>query len=521
MTVRPRFLAIADKALALQVILIVCGTALAFSGSVWWMKPALGIATVSLMITWLARTYFLGRWIVLKSPITLLGLLALGLAVGQLLPLPGRLASLVSPRSRAVHTLGTLPELARADNPAWEMREIVADRTPATIDRAATLRWLLGAIAGLAVFCVCSHYADRLGHAAIIWGSVVCAFFIGTTFGVAQLMGGASGLYGAVEPGSGRPGMPTLDDQATSPGATVLRPVGNPNEPRAAWSLPRADRPFLFGTLMGGPGAYLALGALGLPLALGIALQLLAPRGSRDGLRARLRDSGRTGLLVLLLGMTATSSILVGYLAGPILAAPFAIGMILVGIPAAWCSGLRWLAVMLTGAMLVALMIGVAAGERLGRPRGVDALASGAAGWAEIRSIWRDSARAARDFPLVGSGLGSYPTIAAYYKTRDETWTTAGNSLLQWCVESGLSGMILAGLAGLWCIVRIPGAVRRVGSADRTLAFMMVGTLVCFGAFSAVHWSVELTAVAIAACAVGGTCNRWLAGGTDLFVECA
>jgi hypothetical protein len=36
----------------------------------------------------------------------------------------------------------------------------------------------------------------------------------------------------------------------------------------SAWALPRPSRTFSFGTMVGGPGGYLALAALGLPLAL-------------------------------------------------------------------------------------------------------------------------------------------------------------------------------------------------------------------------------------------------------------
>ncbi len=80
-------------------------------------------------------------------------------------------------------------------------------------------------------------------------------------------------------------------------------------------------------------------------------------------------------------------------------------------------------------------------------------------------------------------------------------------------------GMGLVGLGILWCLVRLPGAIRRVGTADRPLAYMLVGVVVCFTLFSAIHWTIEVMAVALAGCAVLGTCNRWLAGGTDLFVE--
>src|SRR4051812_12353057 len=112
MSLRPRFLAIADKALAAQIILVVSGTALGFGGAVWWMKPALAAAVVLMTATWVARSMLRGCWVFLKSPLTFLGLAALGLALIQLTPLPGRLASVVSPRARTVHALGVLPDSA-------------------------------------------------------------------------------------------------------------------------------------------------------------------------------------------------------------------------------------------------------------------------------------------------------------------------------------------------------------------------------------------------------------------------
>ena len=74
-------------------------------------------------------------------------------------------------------------------------------------------------------------------------------------------------------------------------------------------------------------------------------------------------------------------------------------------------------------------------------------------------------------------------------------------------------------LAGFWCLVRLPGALGRVGTADRALAFGLIGTAAGFTLFSTVHWTVELISVSLAASAVAGGLNRWLAGGTDLFVE--
>ena len=517
MNLRPRLLSVIDKLLALLVMLSVGGTALAFGGAVWWAPPALGAITAVMLAAWLVRCLLMGQMVILKSPLTFLGLAALGLACLQLAPLPGRVAAKLSPNARAAHALGTLPDLARADDPDAEIPEAGSERSPATIDRPATLRWLAGAAAGLALFCVCSGFADRLGHSAIVWGSVVSAFFLGTVFGLVQVTGGVSGVFGAIQPGSGKPGLPTLDDLANTPGPRVLRPIGEATTRAGAWSLERPESPFLFGTMLGGPGAYLALAALGLPLALGMTLQILAPRGSRQAMRARLRESGRTGLVVLMGLLTIAGAGLVGHLAGPILASPFAAGIVLVGLPGAWSSALRWVAVGLTVATFGALGGGVWSGETFGRPRGADALAS--SGLETMKPLWSETARMARDFPIVGSGLGTYPVLAPYYKARDQAFFTAQSSVLQWWAEAGIVGMAILVAAALWCLAKIPGSTRKVGTADRTLAFMLIGTLLCFGTFSAMHWTIELAAVGLAACAVGGTINRWLAGGTDLFVE--
>jgi hypothetical protein len=51
------------------------------------------------------------------------------------------------------------------------------------------------------------------------------------------------------------------------------------------------------------------------------------------------------------------------------------------------------------------------------------------------------------------------------------------------------------------------------------MVYGLIGAFASFGLFSMIHWSIQLTAVALAASAVAGTANRWLAGGTDLFLE--
>jgi hypothetical protein len=119
----------------------------------------------------------------------------------------------------------------------------------------------------------------------------------------------------------------------------------------------------------------------------------------------------------------------------------------------------------------------------------------------------------------VGAGLGSFGVIDPYFKDRDLSSTTAMSSLLQWSVESGAVGLGILALGVLWCLIRLPSVLKRVGLIDRSLAHGLIGAALSFSLLAAVHWTIELPAVAISASALGGTWNRWLAGGTDLFVE--
>jgi O-antigen ligase len=212
------------------------------------------------------------------------------------------------------------------------------------------------------------------------------------------------------------------------------------------------------------------------------------------------------------------SSVLVGVLAGAWLSAPFAIALMLVGIPSARPSGLRWVAVGLSSGAAAALIGGVVLGDFLVRGAG-GAQAASAVDLATARRVWADAWLIARDFPILGTGLGSFSSVYPFYKSLDASHTTALSSLMQWVVESGFAGLALLTIGVIWCLFRLPGAVRRVGSGDRALAFGLIGAMVGFTLYAVIHWSVELAAVALAASALCGTWDRWLAGATDLFVE--
>jgi O-Antigen ligase len=515
---RRRLLIGTDRILAAVLATVLLVAPLAFGGAVWWARPAIAGLTLLFVLGWLGHVLLEGRMRLLKSPLTALGVLALGLAAVQLAPLPAALARRISPRAQAVYTRGYFPDRVLAADPTLALPEPALARSPLTLDRAATVRWLAGAAVCLALFWGVAQFTDRLERLYLVWGSIVAAFYLNTSIALVQLVSRSGGVYGFLQPGEGPSWAPSVNDLLNAPNTAVLRAVGESGAVHPTWAALVPDRPFQVGTMLGGSGAYLALGALGLPLALALTLQQLAPRGSRAGLSTRLRESGQGSLVFLLLVLLIASAVLVGMLAGPWFGLPFVMGLAVVGFSGAWSSGLRWTGRSLTVLVLVALGGGMGAGALWAQATGVTPPVM-PENFGSAATVWADALPMVRDYPWLGTGLGSFASIFPYYKSQDQTPTTALSSLLQWWIESGAVGLALLTLALLWCLIRLPGAVRRVGTADRSLVFGLIGTAVSFTLYSVVHWTVELTAVAVVASAWGGTLNRWLAGGTDLFVE--
>jgi hypothetical protein len=193
---RHRLLRTTDRLTSVGLVSLVAGTTVAFGGRVWWAPPAIAALCLTLAVLGLVRMLLEGSVRVLKSPLTALGLLALVLAVGQLAPLPGGLSARLSPSSRAAYALGFLPDRARALDPDVPLPDAAEIRSPVTVDRPATLRWLAGGAACLAVFWAVARYADRLGHLYVVWGSVVGAFFLNSAVALVQFACGCSSRAG-------------------------------------------------------------------------------------------------------------------------------------------------------------------------------------------------------------------------------------------------------------------------------------------------------------------------------------
>jgi hypothetical protein len=502
------------------------GATIGFGGAAWWSGLLIVGSAFSLVVATLIRLAFDGKLMILKSPLSFLGFLVILIGIIQLIPLPGRFASKLSPHAREIYGHGFLPRLALMDDPNASIPEPASMRSPASLDRASTLRWIVGATACLALFWGVSHYTDRMQRLYLVWGCVIAAFLVNGTIAVVQISTRGDGLFGYMIPGEAAWWAPSADDLLNAPGSAVLRDLKQPvvrdhvrTEGQAeAWAIEIPSRPHLLGTMMGGPGGFLALGSMALPLAFAILLHILAPKGSRERISDRLGQSGHGGLAVLLGLLLSAVSVLVGLAAGPWYSLTVVISLAVVGLPSFVIPGARWPAISLSALLITFLMLGVGLGEAWTRLFETSRPIS-YPDYEIAKRLWSEGFAVFHDFPIVGVGMGSFQAIHPYYKTQDANLTTAMSSLIQWGAESGIVGLSIVATGVMWCVWRVLPCLRRVGSADCCLAYGLIGSALGLTLFSAIHWTFELTAVAVSASALGGTWNRWLAGGTDLFVE--
>ena len=176
------------------IVALVLGSVLMFGGAMWWFRPAMAIAVFLLVASSSVKASPVGRMPMLKSPLGLLGMMVLGLGLVQLAPLPASLASRLSPAAHDAYARGSFPGWSTADDPEAELPDPLPIRSPASLDRSATLRWLVQAGACLGIFWAVSHFADRLGRLYLVWGLVVAAFLFNAALAVVQITNRATGF---------------------------------------------------------------------------------------------------------------------------------------------------------------------------------------------------------------------------------------------------------------------------------------------------------------------------------------
>ena len=173
----------------------------------WWAPIFIAALALLVVAGCLVRMLLEGTMRVLKGPLTLLAMLALGLGVVQLAPLPAPLAARLSPQAQAVYSRGVLPALVHADDPAQELPE------PAPVPLARNAGplgdiTLAGRGTGLPLLVLgVSQFADRLGRLYVVWGAIIAGFFLNTAFALVQVGCQVGGSSASSSPGRAHSGV--------------------------------------------------------------------------------------------------------------------------------------------------------------------------------------------------------------------------------------------------------------------------------------------------------------------------
>ena len=516
-----RWLSRLDRLQAFLVTMLPALAILAFGGVVWWFPMVGGLLLFLLALVSLIRAWISGSYAIFKSPIGLLGALAIGLAVFQIIPIPVALIGRQSPRTVRVWENRDVPleaGSARADNST----PVVDGKVILSADRPGTLRWIVGAIGCMTLFVIVGHFVDRLSRTWLVWNSLIVAFGICTWAGGLQIVGQNPDAYGFFSAGTGSAWMPSVADLKSGPVMTRLRAVprfGIPSEGnKPPVVIAQVDPTFAIGSLITGPGAYLALGSLVIPLIFGMALYRLSPRGSRESLLIRLRPHGGLASLILLLATGLLGLGLFGYLGGLILSSSILLGICIVCLATLRRVGVSRASILFFLMAFPCIYLGHLCGQWFGRPAGCPWIVD-SEGFNRTEQVWTEAVRLGLRFPYFGTGLNSFGAVHSQVKHDDAGSSTALSSVLQWWAETGMAGVALVLVGLLWSLRKLPAAWSRVGSADRALPAALLGSAISFGLYSCMAWTIQLPAIAIAAAAICGSINRWLVGGTDLFLE--
>lgn len=113
------------------------------------------------------------------------------------------------------------------------------------------------------------------------------------------------------------------------------------------------------------------------------------------------------------------------------------------------------------GALLLTIGLGLA---RADLPAVADRFSHSGSGVGNRLRIWRDTLPVMRDFPLTGTGVGTYRTAMLYYQRSERVvqFNQAHNHYLQTAAEGGI---VLAGLIA-WALAALVAVVRRRLAAD-------------------------------------------------------
>lgn len=410
----------------------------------------------------------------LPAPPTRLAVLALALLalpLIQLVPLPAPAVEILSPRL-AEECRASLafpeapPELVRAEaalaEAAGGQRPVERFR-PLSTDPEGTLDGMLRLGLGVLAFLLALLAVRDRGDRRLIVAALALSAVLQAVYGLAELLSGHEHILGE----------PKVHHLGVATGTFV-----NPNH-------------------------YGALLSLGLFAVLALLHDLWRQRETRDpgrGPKASLAASA-AAVIVIALIWSASRGALFCAAGGLALWGLLSLGSLASG-------QARRVAAGLLGALILVLVAG-AIWMRPPEPL-IDSLEGSGLTLGNRLTMWGDGLDMLAAFPVLGTGLGTYGTVADLFRSPDLRFRTvhAHSDYLEWAVEGGAPGVLLViaflvitGSAAL-------GLLRR--RRERALSVALAAGLAALAVHEAVDFSLQLAGVAVpAAVALGAMLAPW------------
>jgi tetratricopeptide (TPR) repeat protein/O-antigen ligase len=426
------------------LILLLGFATLTFGGTPSWAGAILILFTFALVALWLIQSICSGQFEFRPTPLDLPLVLFLGLILVQLfIGYPIRLNQ---------------PDLGRQLLSAVQANPGELPFIPGSVDYHAT-RWsLLFFLAYVACFYLVVHTLDRREHV-----TQFLLFIVG--------MAGVGGVYGLLEYLSGNQGVLGLKPEG---GGRVRGTFINPDHFGA----------FLAMALMAGIGMLIALGTRRIRRSGrredsrpedGDEGRVLEPSASRSG--EQQEQLFQNVLLLFVLGLVGTALVFTmsrGAIVSAFVAGGAVAGML--GLHARL--GRRRLLGAAVLLLVSAFVLWIGLGPLL------DRFGQVAVGWSDRLIIYHQALRIVRDFPLLGTGFGTFGAVFPRYQAPplglDLRFSHAHSDFLQLATEGGVATLAILGL-GLWALVREVAAVRILGIAKPVPAWPWRRALVVSG----------------------------------------
>ena len=489
-----RWTGVAALALALAAGPLAMGSVRPWAWTGLW-----GLAAISVLAT-LAVWIVEGRATLVFAPFAAIPALIAVVAAVQLIPIPSGFFRFAGGRTHEIHgILGYGSALWRG-----------------SLEPSGTLDAFLKAIL-MFMACIGALALPRTRPMLFTLVGAVCAAVAFTSVaGIIQENGSTERIYGLIDLTPHLQGE-TLRSAALEPAlSSGVGRLESFNIGRAVFFRYSCGLPDVFGPYLNS-NHFAGLVEISLPVLLAVFVGLV--RTQRGGWRALRGFTGSSqGRIAALLGFIialGTGAIVYAHSFAGL--GGLAVGLAAVG--AALCRTRRAIAVLAAAGLVLAI---VALGTALAlRPNVFGMLPEILeAKFAGRRDIWAATAAAARDFPLTGSGLGSFASVIGRYESTETKHFFAHNDYLQLALEAGLPAAAGVFALAAWQARRLAKAAAK--NADAQCGVLSAGAFgscaaMAFHSFFDFNLHVPANAVAltvtICAGAVAARATRLTSGG--------